>query len=41
MDDTGKDPVPEFKNILAAKKYKNVEILWVSIREPYTCLQAK
>jgi len=40
--DTGKDPVPEFKkSIVAAKKYKNVEILWASVREPYNYLQAK
>jgi transaldolase len=40
--DTGKDPVPEFaKSIKLAKKYKNVEILWASVREPYNYLQAK
>ena len=40
--DTGKDPVPEFKkSISAAKKFKNVEILWASVREPYNYLQAK
>ena len=40
--DTGKDPIPEFKkSILKAKKYKNVEILWASVREPYNFLQAK
>jgi transaldolase len=40
--DTGKDPVPEFKkSILLAKKYKNVEILWASVREPYNYLQAQ
>jgi len=40
--DTGKDPVPEFKKcIKAAKKFKNVEILWASVREPYNYLQAK
>ena len=40
--DTGKDPVPEFKkSISLAKKYKNVEILWASVREPYNYLQAK
>jgi len=40
--DTGKDPVPEFKkSIKAAKKFKNVEILWASVREPYNYLQAK
>ena len=40
--DTGKDPVPEFKkSILMAKKFKNVEILWASVREPYNYIQAK
>tara|TARA_B100001109_G_scaffold142960_1_gene116357 strand:+ start:645 stop:1343 length:699 start_codon:yes stop_codon:yes gene_type:complete len=40
--DTGKDPIPEFqKSIYLAKKYKNVEILWASVREPYNYLQAK
>ena len=40
--DTGKDPIPEFKkSISLAKKFKNVEILWASVREPYNFLQAK
>ncbi len=40
--DTGKDPVPEIvKSIRFAKKFKNVEILWASVREPYNYLQAK
>jgi len=40
--DTGKDPVPEFKkSIVMAKKFKNVEILWASVREPYNYIQAK
>ena len=40
--DTGKDPIPEFKkSISASKKFKNVEILWASVREPYNFLQAK
>ena len=40
--DTGKDPVKEFKkSIFLAKKFKNVEILWASVREPYNYLQAK
>ena len=40
--DTGKDPIPEFKkSISMAKKFKNVEILWASVREPYNYLQAK
>ena len=42
MADVGKDPLPEFKkSISLAKKYKNVEILWASVREPYNYLQAK
>ena len=42
MADKGKDPIPEFKkSIHMAKKYKNVEILWASVREPYNYLQAK
>ena len=40
--DTGKAPVPEFvKSIFLAKRFKNVEILWASVREPYNYLQAK
>ena len=40
--DAGKDPSPEFRNsIKLAKKFKNVEILWASVREPYNYLQAK
>ena len=40
--DAGKDPVPEFKkSIFLAKKFKNVEILWASVREPYNYIQAK
>ena len=40
--DTGKDPIPEFKkSISISKKYKNVEILWASVREPYNFIQAK
>ena len=40
--DTGKNPIPEFKkSILLAKKFKNVEILWASVREPYNYLQSK
>ena len=42
MADVGKDPIPEVKkSIIFAKKYKNVEILWASVREPYNFLQAK
>ena len=40
--DTGKDPVPEFiKSIKIAKNFKNVQILWASVREPYNYIQAK
>jgi len=40
--DAGKDPIPQFiKSINLAKRYKNVEILWASVREPYNYLQAK
>ena len=40
--DTGKDPIPELiKSIKLAKSYKNVEILWASVREPYNYLHAK
>ena len=40
--DAGKDPLPEFINsIRLAKKFKNVEILWASVREPYNYLQSK
>ncbi len=40
--DTGKDPVPEFiKSVKMAKKFRNVEILWASVREPYNYIQAK
>jgi transaldolase len=40
--DAGRDPIPEFvKSIKLAKRFKNVEILWASVREPYNYLQAK
>ncbi len=40
--DAGKDPVPEFKkSISISKRYKNIEILWASVREPYNYLQAR
>ncbi len=42
MADKGKDPIPEIeKSIKLAKKFKNVEILWASVREPYNYLQAR
>ena len=40
--DVGKNPIPEFKKSLKlAKKYKNVKILWASVREPYNFTEAK
>tara|TARA_Y100000591_G_scaffold244443_1_gene215371 strand:+ start:256 stop:954 length:699 start_codon:yes stop_codon:yes gene_type:complete len=40
--DAGKDPMPEFeKSVKFAKKFKNVEILWASVREPYNYTQAR
>ncbi len=40
--DVGKDPVPVIKkSIKMAKKFKNVKILWASVREPYNYTQAK
>ena len=40
--DAGKDPLPEFrKSIKLAKRFKNVEILWASVREPYNYIQSK
>ena len=40
--DTGKDPIPEIKkSISLAKRFKNVKILWASVREPYNYLQAQ
>ena len=42
MGDKGIDPIPEFiKSIKISKKFKNVEILWASVREPYNFIQAK
>ena len=42
MADVGKDPIPEFiESIKLAKKFKNVQILWASTREPYNYIQAK
>ena len=40
--DAGRDPIPELrKSLLMAKKYKNVKILWASVREAYNYIQAK
>ena len=42
MGDKGKDPIPEFVKVLKlSKRFKNVEILWASVREAYNYLQAK
>ena len=42
MADVGKDPIPIFKrSLIISKRFKNVEILWASTREPYNYLQAK
>ena len=39
--DSGKDPMPQIiESINFSKKFKNVEILWASVREPYNYLQA-
>ena len=39
--DVGKNPLPELKkSIQLARRYKNVEILWASVREPYNYLQS-
>ena len=39
--DAGKNPLPQIiDSIKIAKKFKNVEILWASVREPYNYLQA-
>ncbi len=40
--DTGKDPIPELKrSIYLSRRFKNVKILWASVREPYNYTQAK
>ena len=40
--DAGKDPIPELKkSIKMSKEFKNVKILWASVREPYNYIQAK
>tara|TARA_B100000989_G_scaffold15052_1_gene10040 strand:+ start:5064 stop:5756 length:693 start_codon:yes stop_codon:yes gene_type:complete len=42
MADSGKDPLPVFKECInLSKKFKNVEILWASTREAYNYLEAK
>ena len=39
--DSGKDPVLNLLKVLKLQKFKNVEILWASVREPYNYTQAK
>jgi len=40
--DAGKNPLPELKeSIQLSRKFKNVEILWASVREPYNYTQAR
>ena len=42
MGDAGIDPLPQIEeSIKLSKKFKNVEILWASTREPYNYLEAK
>ena len=42
MADAGHDPLPQLiKSLKISKKYKNVQILWASTREPYNFIQAK
>ena len=42
MADVGKDPITQIKkSIKLSQKYKNVDILWASTREPYNYQQAK
>ena len=42
MGDVGKDPIPQFiESLRLSKKFKNVQILWASTREPYNYTQAK
>ncbi len=39
--DAGHDPVPEIKKSISySKTFKNVKILWASVREPYNYIQA-
>ena len=39
--DNGKDRYQSWKGISLSKNFKNVEILWASVREPYNYIQAK
>ena len=40
--DSGNDPIPQIKkSIKLSKKFKNVEILWASVREPYNYIHCR
>ena len=39
--DVGKDQFLRLKKYFLSKNFKNVKILWASVREPYNYLQAK
>ena len=42
MSDAGIDPLPIIKKIiLQCRNYKNVKVLWASVREPYNYLESK
>ena len=42
MSDAGIDPLPIIKKIiLKCRNYKNVKVLWASVREPYNYLESK
>ncbi len=42
MSDAGIDPLPIIKKIIKkCKTYKNVRVLWASVREPYNYLESK
>ncbi len=42
LADSGRDPINMIKEtVKLTKKYKNIEVLWASTREPYNFIQAK
>ena len=42
MSDVGKDPIPILQEcVKLSKRYKKIQILWASTREPYNFIQAK
>ena len=42
LADSGRDPIDMIKEtVKLTKKYKNIEVLWASTREPYNYIQAK